>query len=152
MASHDIVSFIGHRMFQASHNATRSISAVICLLAVLLLYTPLGAAAWSSYRSGCCAKGMCSIKEHHHQQPPAAPPQDQMDCGHHGAHMMSCSLSCCHNDEVAAAATAIFVLPRPFVRSVPAPLKSSIAFLQVSDSPQLLEPLSPPPRSSLAVA
>jgi hypothetical protein len=138
-------------MTPGRHNRARSIKAVLCLLAVLFLYTPLGTAAWSSYRASCCASGMCSIQEHHHHQAPAAP-EDHMNCGHHAAGMMACSMSCCRNTEAAAVASAIFVLPLPVELSAPAALKSTIDFLQVSDSPRLLEPLSPPPRSVHAVA
>src|SRR6266478_4736131 len=58
MAFHAIVSddrdrFVFH-MQTARHNRRRSISASICLLMVVLLYTPLAGAAWSSYQMACC--------------------------------------------------------------------------------------------------
>ena len=75
-----------------------------------------------------------------------------MDCGHHAGGMMACNMSCCHNNESVAVASGIFVLPLPFALSAPAVRTSNIDFLQVSDSPRLLEPLSPPPRFALAAA
>ena len=156
MASHDIVNMllVDNRMSPSRHNRIRSISAALCLLAVLLLYTPLGTAAWSSYHAACCTSGMCSIKEHHHQTAPVTP-EEHMDCGHDHdlGTMMACSMSCCHSNEVPAVASAIFVLPLQVALSAPAALTSAIDFLQVSGSPRLVEPLSPPPRfTSIAAA
>ena len=138
-------------MVSTSHNRWRSISASICLLAVLCLYTPLATTAWTAYRSTCCASGQCPIKEHHHHQAPAAS-SNQMDCGHDMAGLMACSMSCCHNQENPAVASAIFVLPLPFEFSAPASLHSSIEFSQSKDSLRSVKPLSPPPRSVLAAA
>jgi hypothetical protein len=121
------------------------------MLAVLFLYTPLATAAWSAYRSACCASGQCSIKEHHHHQAPAAD-SHHMDCSHDMPGMMACSMSCCHNPENPAVASAIFVLPLPFVLSAPASLKSSIDLMQTQDSPRSIKPLYPPPRFLSAVA
>src|SRR6266480_7529183 len=60
-----------HNMHTARHNRSRSISASICLLVVVLLYAPLAGARWSSYRSACCTSGQCPIPAHHHQKTPA---------------------------------------------------------------------------------
>jgi hypothetical protein len=76
-----------------------------------------------------------------------------MECEHHGgspkhAGMMSCSVSCCHEDNVSLTNAAIFLLPAPAV--VLQSVQSLAVFL--SDAPaefvQSLEPLSPPPRIS----
>jgi len=137
-------------METATHNRWRSTSAGICLLAVLFLYTPLATAAWSAYSSACCASGMCPIKEHHHHQAPAD--SNRMDCGHDMPGMMACSMSCCRNPEDPAVASAIFVLPLPFVLSAPASLKSPIVSLHSQDYSRFVKPLSPPPRFVSAVA
>jgi hypothetical protein len=75
-----------------------------------------------------------------------------MDCGHDMSGMMACSMSCCHNPEASIVASAIFVLPLPFVLSAPASFKSGIVLLQSQDSPRSIKPLSPPPRLLSAVA
>src|SRR5213078_3865411 len=80
-------------MHTARHNRSRSISASICLLVVVLLYAPLAGAAWSSYRSACCTSGQCAIPAHHHQKTPAEH-ANHMDCGHDMTGMMACAMSC----------------------------------------------------------
>jgi hypothetical protein len=138
-------------METASHNRWRSISASICLLAVLFIYTPLATAAWTAHCSACCASGQCPIKEHHHHQAASAD-SNHMDCGHNMSGMMACRMSCCHNPEAPAVASAIFVLPLPFVPSAPASFKSGIVLLRSQDSSRSIKPLSPPPRFLSAVA
>jgi len=129
------------------HNRSRSFLAAFCLLAVALLYAPLGAVAFSAYANSCCTSGQCPIKGPHQHHAPAAP-EHAMDCGHEMTGMTTCSMSCCHNPDRPALTPAIFVLPVPFV----AP--ASDIFEPVTQAPApfrgLLspEPLPPPPRSS----
>jgi hypothetical protein len=161
-------------METARHNRWRSVSAGICLLAVLFLYTPLVTSSWSAYGPACCAFGQCPIKEHHHHL--ALPDLNQadsnhsnsndnsnqpnskqnasndMDCHHEMAGMMACNMSCCRNPETPAVASAIFVLPLPFTLSAPASFKSNIVSLQAMNFLRTIEPLSPPPRFLSALA
>jgi hypothetical protein len=138
-------------METATHTRWRSISAKICLLAILFIYAPLATAAWTAYGSACCASSQCPIKEHHHHQTPA-PDSNHMDCGHDMTGLTACTVSCCRNPESPAVASAIFVLPLPFVLSAPASFKFGIVLLQSQDSPRSIKPLSPPPRFLSAVA
>lgn len=139
------------RMQTAVKNRRRSISAVLCLLAVTLIYAPLATTAWSSYRTACCTSGRCPIPEHHHHKPPAAP-ADHMDCGPDMAAVTACAISCCPNKERPAVTSAVFVLPPPWQYAAPASCTSAIKILNSLDSPRSIEPLSPPPRYSSAVA
>jgi hypothetical protein len=142
-------------METATHNRWRSISAVICVFAVVFLYTPHAVAAWMAYGAPCCASGQCPIKEHHHRQAPVGDANQansnqadsyHMDCGHEMASMMDCSMSCCNHSETRAVATAIFVLPLAFEFSAPSSSTSAIVSLHSQDSLRSIEPLSPPPR------
>src|SRR5260370_42677544 len=114
MAFHAIVSddrdrFVFH-MQTARHNRRRSISASICLLMVVLLYTPLAGAAWSSYQMACCRSGHCSIPAHHHLKTPP-PPAHHLECGPAMSGMMACSLPCCHGSDRWLVAPLVLVLP-----------------------------------------
>ena len=129
----------------------RSFFAVTCLLALVLLYAPLGAAAWSSYKAACCTSGQCPIPEHHHKSPAA--PANHMDCGHdmHGVPgMTSCAMSCCQDSHRPAVASAIFVLPVPATFSAPSTLPTTIISSRFPDLLRSIEPLSPPPRLTAA--
>jgi hypothetical protein len=132
-------------MQTASHHRWRSISASICLFAVVLLYAPLAAAAWSSYQMACCMSGQCPIPAHHHQKTPAAP-ANHMDCGHEMFGMMACSMSCCHDSEGSLVTSLAFVLPPPATVAAMAAIKSPIEVAKPLDFPRSIEPLSPPPR------
>jgi len=123
----------------------RSISAGICLLAVVLLYAPLAVAAWSSHQMACCASGQCPIPAHHHQKTPAAP-ANHMDCGHEMAGMTACSMSCCHDSDRSLVASIAFVLPQSVAVAPSAAVTSPIALAKPLDFPRSIEPLSPPPR------
>ena len=132
-------------------NRSRSFLAALCLLAVMLLYAPLGAVAFSAYANSCCSSGQCPIKGQHQNHAPAAS-EHAMDCGHEMPGMASCSLSCCHHPDRPALVPAIFVLPAAFTVS------TSVIFEPVAQVRPPLnyllssEPLSPPPRSSSAAA
>jgi hypothetical protein len=132
-------------MQTSRQNRRRSISAGICLLAVVLLYAPLAGAAWASRQMACCASGQCPIPAHHHQKTPAAP-ADHMDCGHEMAGMTACSMSCCHDSDRSLVASMAFVLPPSTVAAKAAAIKSPIKLTKPLDFPRSIEPLSPPPR------
>jgi len=96
-----------------NQNRWRSFFATLCLVAVVLLYAPVGGAAWLLYSSACCTHGaQCPIHGHHHEQTPDNP-EHAMDCGHKMPAIAQCSMSCCQNPDRPAVAPAIFVLPAP---------------------------------------
>lgn len=132
-------------MQTAGHNRRRSISAGICLVAVVLLYAPLAGAAWSSYQMACCMSGQCPIPAHHHQKNPTAP-ANHMHCEHDMSGMMACSMSCCHDSERSLVTSMAFVLPPPAIVAAMAGIKSPIEVAKPLDFPRSIEPLSPPPR------
>jgi hypothetical protein len=132
-------------MQTAHHNRQGSVSASICLLAVVLLYAPLAGAAWSSYQMACCTSGHCPIPAHHHQKAPAAP-ANHMDCGHEMSGMMACSMSCCHDSDRSLVTSMAFVLPPPALVAAVAAIKAPIEVAKPMDFPRSIEPLSPPPR------
>jgi hypothetical protein len=136
--------------FREQHRR-RSISASICLLAVVLLYASLAGAAWSSYQSSCCTSGQCPIPAHHHQKTPAAP-ANRMDCGHEMSGMMACSMSCCHDSDRSLVTPIAFVLPPSVTVAASAAIKSPIELANTLDFPRSIEPLSPPPRFVSAAA
>jgi hypothetical protein len=155
MSSHAIVlldSALGFLMLDALRLRSRCFAACLCLLAVVLLYTPLAGAAWSAYESSCCKSGQCSIPAHHHQKP-VAPSHEHMDCDHEasGTGLMPCKMSCCQDSERSAVASMAFVLAAPVATAVPEPIRTSIEFAQVSNFLRSVKPLSPPPRSLLSV-
>jgi hypothetical protein len=138
-------------MQTSRQNRRRSISASICLLAVVLLYAPLAGAAWASRQMACCASGQCPIPAHHHQKTPAAP-ANHMDCGHEMAGMTACSMSCCHDADRSLIASTAFVLPPSAASAEATAIKSPIELTKPLDFPRSIEPLSPPPRFLSAAA
>jgi hypothetical protein len=136
----------------------RKIAAWVCLSAVLLLWTPLWGAAWQANGMACCGGGLCPAHGHAQANRPASPHTPiagaPIECEHHAGSpkhsgTTSCSLSCCHENNVSLANSAIFVLPQPAILSHLA--QSTAASLSVAPSEfvQSSEPLSPPPRISL---
>src|SRR6266851_8698431 len=142
---------IGTSMTLREQQRWRSISAVICLFLVVLLYAPVAGAAWSSYQSACCMSGQCPIPGHHHQKTPAAP-ANHMDCGHDMSGMMACSMSCCHDSDRSLVTPMAFVLPLSIAVDPSAAINSPIVLTNPMDFPRSIEPLSPPPRFISAAA
>jgi len=139
----------GVHMALRDQNRWHSFCASFCLLAVVLLYAPLAAASWSSYKASCCTSDQCPIKEHHHQKAPA-PPEKQMNCGHEMAGLSACTMSCCRNQDRPAITPAAFVLPPPVIVPALAPFASAFEFAKPLDSLLSVAPPSPPPRLSPA--
>jgi len=82
--------------------APGKLGAWVCLVAVVLLWAPMWAAAWPTDGMDCCKNGLC-MAHAHSQSNPARPQQagakeSPMDCAHHGGSgMANCSMSCCMN-------------------------------------------------------
>jgi hypothetical protein len=138
-------------MANRHQDRSRSLSAIVCLFAVALLFAPLAAGAWSSYSGSCCTSGRCLIKSHHHQHSSGGS-ENPMDCGHEMPGMAACSMSCCQNLDRSAISPGLFVLPAPFTVSAPSILKSPIDLREPMNFLRSLKPLSPPPRLSPAAA
>jgi len=138
----------------------RKLGASVCLLAVLLLWTPLWAAAWQASLTACCNRGLCAAHGGPKSDHPAAPRRATLplafeecahaDGGQKHSGLMNCSLSCCQDESNSSwLGSVIFVLPSPAMIlradfASPAPQEISALGLV-----QPFEPPSPPPRISL---
>jgi hypothetical protein len=123
----------------------------ICLLAVAFMYAPLAGAAWL-LNSDCCASGYCKVPAHHRAGHGAARAQQmpsqarEMKCEHEGSGRMSCSMSCGQDSVRPALMPVAFILPVATIVSGPSATLRPVPVTAVSEIPQLVEPLSPPPR------
>jgi hypothetical protein len=125
----------------------RRLGAYFCLLATLLLYAPLAGAAWSAHSMACCTGDHCPIRGHHHQKPAAS----HEDCEHELG-MSSCSMSCCQDEEKAATSALVFVLPDAQSLAALIPVIGASDSQIVPEIPRPARPVSPPPRTSPAIA
>ena len=132
---------------RAETKRLRAAAACLCMVAVALLYAPLGAAALIANGVGCCASGFCPIKaHHHHKQAPSQHDSQPMDCGHDMSGMAACSMSCCPDHGRPAVVPATFVLP-PAATVPPAhEMVRPVLLTASTEISQALKPLSPPPR------
>jgi hypothetical protein len=134
----------------------RKIGAWVCLIAALLLWSPLWAVAWQAHGMDCCTDGMCAAHGHtnsaphhpRHSPSPAIP----TNCEHSNeTELMQCSISCCPESEnTHSVTTAItFVLPYPLFVAEPTVTPNSAFPHTPPEFVQSFKPPSPPPRSSL---
>src|SRR5215472_11723894 len=133
-------------MTPRSQRRRRSLLATLCLVAVALVYAPLGGAAWALYSGACCTSGsQCPIHGHHHRQMPSGP-EHAIDCGHDMAPKTQCRMSCCHHPERPAVTSVVFLLPAPLT------VTATMDFEELGPVPgsgntiTSTKPLSPPPR------
>ena len=128
----------------------RVFSALACLLAVVFLYAPFAAAAWSSHDMACCTAGYCNIPKHHHSKAPSNSATGE-ECDHGAAGMMSCSMACCQDVDKLVVTSLAFVLP-PSTTAFSASLVSrNTERSRFIGIPRTIEPLSPPPRTDNTV-
>jgi hypothetical protein len=125
----------------------------VCLIAALLLWSPMWAAAWQANRMECCDGAQCPIHGHQFNKHKSVMPsgetqgESSMECHHTGAsELMQCSVSCCHDHQQVFSASVVFVLTLPAniqsqMRSLPGPGISDRS-AKISS----FEPLSPPPK------
>ena len=149
--AYDLRQF-GAEMIVQYQNRWRSFFATLCLVAVVMLYAPYGAAVWAVYAKTCCtSQAQCPVHGHHHARGLAGS-EKAMDCGHEMPGMSQCSMSCCQNPDRPAVSSGIFVLPAPVTISLAATSESLTALSGPQSSVNAFEPLSPPPRfASVAV-
>jgi hypothetical protein len=121
------------------------LAAWVCLVAAVVLYVPLGAAAWAAYSMACCTGDHCPIAQHHHQKKQASP-HSGMDCGHDMDQMMECSMSCCPSSEKPLVAAVAFVLPDAQLASAAMAVTDFDESLQSLEILRSIRPVAPPPR------
>lgn len=147
-----------NRSLHVSVARGRKMAGWVCLLAVMLLWAPLWAAALEASAMGCCADGFCGRATHEHQKTNqavavhTAPAETPMECEHHGGPQnkpgaMKCSISCCHQNEASLTRLALFLLRVPSALCGPAEVQTFKVFVAPVAFVPSLEPLSPPPRS-----
>jgi len=135
-------------IYKARFSARQRSSALLCFLALVLMYAPIASAAVMVITGTCCSGDQCPIHgNHHHSQKSEQAP---MDCGHSGhdvSKMHSCSMSCCQNTEQPAVHGNLFLL-------TPLSLATSLARIsEISSAPDTTSlspafaPLAPPPKS-----
>ena len=138
--------------------APRKMGAWVCLVAVVLLWTPLWAAAWQDKGMACCHGNMCAAHGHamaRNSSRDAGVTQESapMDCGHEKhAGLTMCGTNCCRDEGSSIVAAVIFVMPKPVQISGPAETSRACEQAQGAITPLLFEPPSPPPRSIASVA
>lgn len=138
-------------MIVRNQQRIRVAAAWLCLLAVAVLYAPLGAAALLANGVGCCGSAYCPVKSHHHhKQQAAAQEESPMDCGHDMG-MTACSMSCCQDSARPAVIPNAFVLPEAvFVPAADEAIRP-VHMTRAPEISQLRKPLSPPPRLASSV-
>jgi hypothetical protein len=120
----------------------RKMGAWVCLVAALLLWSPLWAAAIQAAGMSCCEGGMCPA--HHHQPRQADSQETPMTCEHNGA--SQCSMSHSQSEGKTFVAAMVFILPAALLHSrlslVVTPLKISVD----GEIPSAVAPPDHPPR------
>ena len=136
-----------------SCNGARIFGTWICLVAGILLWSPLWAAALQASGMGCCDSELCAVHPKGHVHSNTAHSQSKpMDCEHSGSGLTNCSMSCCHDPSTSFVAATVFVVPAPaFVKyaTMSRPLDSVLLRRKISRS---CNPVSPPPRISIVSA
>jgi len=128
----------------ATTKRSQLLAAWVCLVAAILLFTPLAEAAWSAHAAACCTGDHCPIPEHHHSKTP----QHTADCEHQSGGLEACSMSCCQKSDHPMLTSLAFLLPDAALPIVSKVITTAAIVPQASDMPRSLEVLSPPPRLS----
>jgi hypothetical protein len=136
----------------ASSAPGKRFRALVCLISVLLLWSPAWAAALQANGIGCCDGAMCAARGHspmNRGNSTATPAQttQPMQCEHSGGgSAMHCSLSCCHEQPQSLIASIQFVLPQSPVLGLSEDFLEALRALESNQVLQSFDPLSPPPR------
>jgi len=136
------------RPHKLAFSTKQRLNALVCFVALILIYAPIATAAAMAVTGACCSGDQCPIHgNHHHSQKSEQTP---MNCGHSGRDMSTmdnCSLSCCHNTEQPAIHANLFLLTPLSISTSLAPL-SEISFAPATTNlSPAFAPLAPPPKS-----
>ena len=130
----------------------------MCLVAAILLWAPGWAVAWQASGMTCCKGTMCLAHGHAGTEgaakaQSAAQEHAPMECNHASqAVLMTCQMSCCHDQERPATGAVIFVLPEPMIISSGVEVTPAKIMATAPAVTYFFEPPSPPPRSLSLVA
>jgi hypothetical protein len=133
----------------------KRLRAIVCLIAVLLLWSPAWAVNLQANGIGCCDGPMCPVHGNspmHHG--PSEAPSDKsaqpMRCDHSGgSSMMNCGMSRCLEQPQFFGTSIQFVLPPAGVAAPAEFYIAATSIMEVQKVLQSFDPLSPPPRSFL---
>lgn len=124
----------------------RKIGVWVCLVAALLLWSPLWVLAWQSDGMSCCENGMCRAHQHLKRSQDRPTSSDSSEthsaCKHQGdGSAAPCFMSCGHTEARYFVASVVFLLPQTLVQSR---LPRSIVPLNFSSERALLPCITPP--------
>jgi hypothetical protein len=132
----------------------RTFGAWVCLLAVVMLWAPMGAVAWQANGMACCESGMCVAHGHSKTNQPipqkqkATPGESPMNCEHQDDRgVVNCSITCGHESGASVTTAVIFLLPDPAVICRPSNTLTAPTISAPTAFVQWYDPLSPPPRT-----
>jgi hypothetical protein len=132
----------------------RVLEAWVCLVAVVLLWAPMWAAAWRANGMACCCSGLPQAREqsktNHPRPQQATPVEAPIGCQHQGgSEITGCSMSCCHESSPCITTSVIFVLPERATICQPSQAMAAFANFAPTEFVLSFEPPYPPPRTSL---
>ncbi len=122
-------------------------SALLCLIAVAMLYAPVVSVAVASCLMPCCTANHCKITSHHHAP---AKPASRHDCSEKNAAKDDCAMSGCVPDQQQIVTSHPFVLPTGATLITSTAFPHNLPRVSSAEPQAAPEPLSPPPRPSLA--
>src|SRR5262249_22896578 len=129
-------------------------AACVCLLAALLLWSPLCADAFHASDMSCADGVMSPLHGHmpkNNSHGPDPAKESPSTCEHHGkTAAMDCTLACCKPADSTVTQAILFVLPALPVISAAVPAGDSATNLFSSRASPVLDPACPPPRTSQA--
>lgn len=139
------------RSLHVASATQRIVGAWVCLIAVLLLWTPMWASAWMAQGTACCAGNMCAAHGHGKMNSPAKSDatKNGIECEHSPSAGMACSLSSCHEDGASLVSSGVYLLPERVRISSPAETVSLAARVKHDEVRQVFAPPSPPPKNTL---
>jgi len=139
------------RTGKSSFSTRQRLSALVCFVALVLMYAQITSAAVMVITGACCSGDQCLIHGNHH--PPQKTDAPPMDCGH-GEHnvgaMDKCSMSCCQNTEQPAVHGNLFLLTPLSVSTSLAPYSAASFSNAITKISLAYAPLAPPPKSFLS--
>lgn len=131
----------------------RLLGAWVCLIAAILLWAPMWAVAWQASGMACCNGTMCLAHGHAGTEgaakaQSATQEHTPRECNHASqTGLLTCQMSCCHEQDRLATGAVIFVLPEPMIISSGIEVTPAKIITKALAVTHFFEPPSPPPRS-----